>query len=94
MTHIEADADQFDPLRPFRGVDWSTIRYAGTDTVSGVAHEAFTAALLSSLLSAQLPSPPVKVRLSIHPGDGLLRVARLYDRKNNENLTSVANPCA
>ena len=89
MTHIEADADQFDPLRPFRGVDWSTIRYVGTDTVSGVVHEAFEATPLPSLLSAQLPSPPTKVRLSIHPVDGLLRVARLYDAENIEIIVQV-----
>lgn len=82
-THIEADVDQFDPLRPFRGVDWSTIRHTGTDTISGFVHEAFEAAPLLSFLFA-LPSPPAKVRLSIHPGDGLLRRARIYDAENKE----------
>ena len=89
VTHIEADVDQFDPLRPFRGVDWSTIRYTGTDTISGIVHEAFEAAPLLSLLFAQLPSPPTKVKLSIHPGDGLLRRARIYDAENNEIIVQT-----
>jgi outer membrane lipoprotein-sorting protein len=84
MTKMEADVHQFDPLRPFRGVKWSTIRHTGPDTIEGVIHESFEAEPLPSILAAQLPSPPVRVRLAIHPTDGLLRSARLYDAEDNE----------
>lgn len=89
ITQAEADVDQFDPLRPFRGVEWTSIRHAGTDTIAGVVHEAFEAMLLPSLLSAQLPSPPTKVRLSIHPADGLLRMARLYNEAGDEVIVQT-----
>ena len=84
VTKMEADVHQFDPLRPFRGVDWSSIRYTGKDSVDGAVYEGFAASTLPSLLSAQLPSPPVRVKLSVHPADGLLRMARLYDADENE----------
>jgi outer membrane lipoprotein-sorting protein len=84
VTQVEADADQFDPLRPFRGVDWSTIRYTGPDTLAGIVHAGFEATPTPTLLFAQLPSPPTKVKLSIHLGDGLLRRARIYDAEENE----------
>jgi outer membrane lipoprotein-sorting protein len=84
VTKIEADADQFDPLRPFRGIDWSTIRYTGDVTVAGAVHAIFEAKPLPTLLFAQLPSPPARVILNIHEADGLLRQARIYDAEDNE----------
>ena len=84
VTEMEADVHQFDPLRPFRGVKWSTIRHTGLDTIEGVVHEAFEAEPLPSILFAQLPSPPTKVLLSVHPGDGLLRRASLFDAGGSE----------
>lgn len=84
MTEMEADVHQHDPLRPFRGVEWSSIRHTGQETVDGVSHETFEAKLLPSLLFAQLPSPPERVILSVHPVDGLLRRAQLYDAEDNE----------
>jgi len=89
VTKIEADADQFDPLRPFRGVDWNTIRYTGNDTISGIVHAEFEAKPMPTLLFAQLPSPPVKVKLSVHLADGLLRSARIYDEAENEIIVQT-----
>jgi outer membrane lipoprotein-sorting protein len=84
VTKIEADTDQFDPLRPFRGVDWKTIRYTGKDTIAGIPHAGFDATPMPTLLFAQLPSPPAKVKLSVHLVDGLLRRARIYDEEGIE----------
>ena len=88
-TKMEADVDQSDPLRPFRGLDWGTIRYTGTDTIAGIIHEAFVATPLPSLLLAQLPSPPAQIKLSVHPVDGLLRRARLYDAEGNKIIVQT-----
>ncbi|MBE83368.1 MAG: hypothetical protein CME21_12470 [Gemmatimonadetes bacterium] len=89
VTKFEADVHHYDPLRPFRGVDWETIRHTGQDTVGGVVHEAFEAVPLPSLLAAQLPSPPAIVRLNVQSVDGLLRIARLFDDKGNEILVQT-----
>ena len=89
VTKFEADVHQFDPLRPFRGVDWESIRYTGTDSIDGVVHEAFEAATLPSLYFAQLPSPPTKAKLSVHPADGLLRRVRFYDADDNEIIVQA-----
>lgn len=77
-TDLEADLVQFDPLRPFRGVVWESIRHVGVDT-TGEAVQVFSAVPLRNLLTAQLPASIDHVELRVHTGDGLLRSARLND---------------
>tara|TARA_B100000700_G_scaffold328584_2_gene446912 strand:- start:29 stop:781 length:753 start_codon:yes stop_codon:yes gene_type:complete len=89
ITQLEADVHQFDPLRPFRGVTWESIRYAGQEVSDGETLETFDATPQPSILFAQLPTPPAKVKLAIHPGDGLLRTARLYDADGNEMIVQA-----
>ena len=78
-TGREADADQPDPARPFRGLQWKTIRYVGSELLEGENHRVFDAVPDISLLQAQLPVVLAKVRIYIHPNDGLLRRIEIYD---------------
>jgi len=74
---IEADLDQFDPLRPFRGVEWESIRHVGSDTVAAI--QIFTATPLPNLLTAQLPTRVDRVELRVGTADGLLHSSTLLD---------------
>ncbi len=96
-TGQEADGDQADPLRPFRGLQWKTIRYVGDETLDGEIHRLFEATPNVPLLQAQLPAELKKARIYLHPDDGLLRLIRFYDASGNEVLSQefgavVANP--
>lgn len=83
-TDLEVDAYVLDPLRPFRGLKWQTIRYVGDAAVDGQNCRAFEAEPELDLLRAQLPVMPTKVRLLIHKGDGLLRAAFVFDDSGAE----------
>jgi outer membrane lipoprotein-sorting protein len=89
ITNLEADADQADPLRPFRSLEWETIRYIGDETFEEMPHHIFEATPKANLLHAQLPQPPVKVKLVIRPKDGLLRIIRFLDASDNEIITQT-----
>lgn len=78
-TTREADFDLFDPLRPFRGVEWTSIRHTGLDTLDGKTLVTFTAKPQPSLLSLELPIEITTARLWVHPSDGLLRFVELMD---------------
>ena len=86
-TQVEADADQPNPLRPFRALEWKSIRYSGTDTLKGEIVRVFEAAPEVTLLYAELPEPPARVRFSVHPEDGLVREARYYNAEGGELLS-------
>lgn len=75
-TGLEADGDQPDPTRPFRGVEWTSIRYAGTDSLGGEACQAFEGSPKPISLFAELPVTPDRIRLLVHPEDGLARQAQ------------------
>jgi outer membrane lipoprotein-sorting protein len=89
ITNLEADADQADPLRPFRSLEWETIRYTGDETFEEMPHYIFEATPKTNLLHAQLPQPPVKVKLVVRPKDGLLRIVRFLDASDNEIITQT-----
>ena len=89
ITKLEADADQADPLRPFRSLEWETIRYTGDETFEERPHRVFEATPKPNLLHTQLPQPPVKAQLVINPEDGLLRIARLLDSEDNAIITQT-----
>ena len=89
ITGLEADADQPDPLRPFRALEWTSIRYTGDEIFEGTSHRVFSATPKPSLLHAQLPEPPVKIHLIINPKDGLLRITRLLDADDNPIITQT-----
>ena len=42
-TGLEADADNPDPTRPFRGLEWNRIRYTGTEVIEDVSYRVFEA---------------------------------------------------
>ena len=86
-TQVEADADQPNPTRPFRALEWKSIRYSETDTLNGEILRVFEAVPEVSLLYADLPEPPARVRFSVHPEDGLLREVRYYNEKGSELLS-------
>lgn len=80
-TNLEVDAYIPDPLRPFRGVVWESIRLRpSTDKNLSV----FEAQLTSNLLSAQLPVALVKAHLGISTKDGLLRTVQVFDADGHE----------
>ena len=83
----EADADQPDPTRPFRGLQWKTIRYAGNEPVDGKNLRIFDAVPKPNPTYAQLPSPPTRVRVYIDPQDGLTRLVKIYDASDAEIIT-------
>ncbi len=89
ITNLEADADQADPLRPFRGIEWTTIRYIGDEMLEEHSHRVFEAKPQANLLHAQLPHPPVKVQLTIDPENGVLRRTRAFDAEDNEIITQT-----
>jgi outer membrane lipoprotein-sorting protein len=80
-TELEVDAYVSDPLRPFRGVIWESIRLKGASDKDTYV---FEASLKPNLLSAQLPAALVKVTLAISTKDGLLRAVRAFDMEGNE----------
>ncbi len=82
-TDVEADLDQFDPLRPFRGVEWESIRHAGEDTTGGATVQIFWARPLPNLLTTQLPTTIDRVELRVASKDGLLRSATLLNVDRN-----------
>ncbi|MDE2998336.1 MAG: hypothetical protein OXU79_04570 [Gemmatimonadota bacterium] len=86
-TQVEADADQSNPMRPFRALEWKSIRYSGTDTLKGEILRVFEAAPEVTLLFAELPDPPSRVRFSVHPEDGLVRDVRYFDAEDRELLS-------
>ncbi len=86
-TQVEADADQPNPLRPFRSLKWKSIRYSGTDTLKGEILRVFEAVPEVTLLYADLPERPARVRFSVHPEDGLLRETRYFDAQGRELLS-------
>lgn len=86
-TQLEADADQPNPMRPFRALEWKSIRYTGTDTLKGEIVRVFEAAPEVTLLNAELPDPPARVRFSVHPEDGLVREARYFNGEGKELLS-------
>ena len=86
-TQVEADADQPNPMRPFRALAWKTIRYSGTDTLKGEILRMFEATPEVTLLFADLPAPPSVVRFSVHPQDGLLREMRYFNAEGGELLS-------
>lgn len=88
-TNLEADADQADPLRPFRGLEWTSIRYTADEIFEERSHRVFEAKTKVNLLHAQLPNPPVKAQLLINPEDGLLRRIGLFDAEDNEIITQI-----
>lgn len=80
-TDLEVDAYVLDPLRPFRGVVWESIRLKNpADNATYI----FEARLKPNLLSAQLPDGLVTVTLSISSKDGLLRAGQAFDAQGNE----------
>ena len=89
LTGLEADADQADPLRPFRGLEWTTIRYAGDEMLDERAHRVFEAKPKVNLLHAQLPIPLVKAQLTIDAETGLLRRTRLFDASDDEIIAQT-----
>lgn len=89
ITNLEADADQADPLRPFRGLEWTSIRYTTDEIFEERPHRVFEAQAKVNLLHAQLPTLPVKAQLLINPEDGLLRQIGLFDAENNEIITQT-----
>ena len=86
-TKLEADGDQPDPLRPFRGLEWKTIRYQGQEPLDGKLYRVFEANPIPNMLHAQLPEPPVKVQIYVDANDGLLRISKLLDGAGNEILS-------
>lgn len=80
-TELEVDAYIPDPLRPFRGVIWTSIRLS--DASNKELH-VFDADLKPNLLSAQLPDALVRARLSISTKDGLVRKVQAFDSDGNE----------
>ena len=86
-TQVEADADQPNPMRPFRALKWKSIRYSGTDTLKGEILRVFEAAPEVTLLNADLPEPPSRVRFSVHPEDGLVREVRYFNAEGGELLS-------
>jgi len=80
-TNLEVDAYIPDPLRPFRGVVWETIRLHPS---SDKNRYVFEAQLTPNLLSAQLPVMLVKTHLAISTKDGLLRTQQVFDADGNE----------
>ena len=86
-TQVEADADQPNPMRPFRALEWKSIRYAGTDTLKGEIVRVFEAAPEVTLLNAELPDPPARVRFTVHPEDGLVREMRYFNAGGGELLS-------
>lgn len=88
-TDLEADADQADPLRPFRGLEWTSIRYTADEIFEERSHRVFEAKIKVNLLHAQLPNPPVKAQLLINSEDGLLRRIGFFDTENNEIITQT-----
>lgn len=80
-TEFEVDAYIPDPLRPFRGVVWTSIRLSDA---SNKEMHVFDANLKPNLLSAQLPDALVRVRLSLSTQDGLLRLVQAFDASGNE----------
>ena len=89
LTDLEADADQADPLRPFRGLEWTTIRYTGDEIFDDRPHRVFEAKPKVNLLHAQLPIPLVKAQLTINAETGLLRATRLFDASDNEIIAQT-----
>lgn len=89
LTALEADADQADPLRPFRGLEWTTIRYTGDEIFDDQPHRVFEAKPKVNLLHAQLPIPLVKAQLTINAETGLLRATRLFDASDNEIIAQT-----
>lgn len=87
ITSLEADGDQPDPLRAFRGLEWKTIRYTGQEPLDGELYRVFEATPILNILHAQLPEPPVKVQIYVHAKDGLLRVSNLYNAAGKEILS-------
>jgi len=96
-TGQEADTDQADPLRPFRGMVWETIRYTRELEVERPGRRIFEATPDAISLQVQLGVPVVKVRVSLDSTDGLLRTVEHLDSDGNAVVTQrfrdvVANP--
>ena len=89
ITNLEADADQADPLRPFRGLEWTSIRYTADEIFEEHPHRVFEAKPMTNLLHAQLPVSLVKAQLLINPEDGLLRRIGFFDVEDNEIITQT-----
>lgn len=83
-TQKEVDAYVPDPLRPFRGLQWETIRYMGEEKQGEDLFQVFEATPEANLLSVQLPVTLAKVRLSIHAKDGLIRTVQVFDETGAE----------
>ncbi len=86
-TGREADVYQPDPTRPFRGLEWKTIRAVGTEPLGADTLHVFEAVPQVNLMQAELQIRLTKVRFSIHPTDGLLRFVRFYDGSGDEILS-------
>ena len=86
-TGLEADADNPDPTRPFRGLEWNQIRYTGTEVIEGVSYRVFEAKCQTTLLHAAFSDPPRKATLHIHPDDGMMRSIRLINRSGETVLS-------
>jgi len=87
-TEFEVDAYIPDPLRPFRGVIWTSIRLSDA---SNKEMHVFDADLKPNLLSAQLPDALVRARLSISTKDGLLRKVQAFDSGGHEVVIQQYN---
>ncbi len=86
-TSLEADGDQPDPTRPFRGIEWETIRYLKAEALGSDLCRAFEAVPKPTSLFADLPTPPAKVRFLIHQEDGLVRRLQYLDPSGAEILS-------
>ncbi len=83
-TKKEVDAYVPDPLRPFRGLQWKTIRHVGEEKQGETIFQIFEATPEANLLSVQLPVTPAKVKLWFHAQNGLLHVVKMFDQAGNE----------
>ncbi|MDA0712267.1 MAG: hypothetical protein O3B73_18875 [bacterium] len=80
-TGLEIDAYIPDPLRPFRGVIWESIRLSGPEQSDQYIFEAI---LKPNLLTAQLPVALVSLRLRVSKKDGLLNLSEALDAEKNK----------
>ena len=86
-TELEADGDQPDPTRPFRGVQWESIRYQKVEALGIDLCRVFEATPKPMTLVADLSVLPKKVRFLVHPDDGLLRVVQYLGPDGGEIMS-------
>ena len=86
-TDLEADGDQPDPTRPFRGIEWETIRYLKAEALGSELCRAFEASPKMTSVFAELPVVPVKVRILVNQDDGLARQVQYLGPGGEEILT-------